>query len=67
MRNIIRDSAEVNFTFAYSTMFTPYINELLPSYWQKDNNDVASWYAKNEKSWEKTIQRIVKQYEELES
>ena len=67
MLNIIRDSAEVNFTFAYSTMFNPSINELLPSYWQKANNDVASWYAKNEKSWTKTIESIVEQYQEIES
>ncbi|MBQ7301918.1 MAG: hypothetical protein IJW77_18970 [Clostridia bacterium] len=67
MLNIIRDSAEVNFTFAYSTMFNPSINELLPSYWQKANNDVASWYAKNEKSWTKTIESIVEQYQDIES
>lgn len=67
MLNIIRNSAEVNFTFAYSTMFNPFINEMLPSIYHKDRKDLASWYAKNEKSWTKTIQSLVEAYQEIES
>ncbi len=67
MLNIIRDSAEVNFTFAYSTMFTPGINELLPSYWQPQNTDIASWYAKNESKWMKVIEKLTETYANIES
>ena len=64
MLNIIRDSANVNFAFAYSTMFNPFINTLLPG--GHNAKDIASYYAANMKSWEATLESLITAYEKIE-
>ncbi|MBQ7981980.1 MAG: hypothetical protein IJ302_00280, partial [Clostridia bacterium] len=67
MLNIIRASADISFTFAYSTMFNPFINTILPNFsWSKTNVNVASSYEKNIKAWTATIDKLVEAYSNIE-
>ena len=66
MLDIIRDSAQVNFTFAFSTMFSSPPNKIMPL--QKNaSRDIASAYARYSKSWQKTLDKLLEAYLEAES
>lgn len=68
MLDIIRDSAQMDFTFAYSTAFSPFINTLLEFYPNEtDKQDhIASYYASKKPAWEKTLADIVEKYSEID-
>ncbi len=68
MLNIIRASADISFTFAYSTTFNPFINTILPNfaYGKSSSVNVASSYEKNIKSWTATIEKLVEAYSNIE-
>ncbi len=68
MLNLIRSSADIGFTFAYSTIFSVQINQLLPN-WPNGhaNGNIVSSYEKNMKAWSATIEKLVDAYAEIES
>ncbi len=68
MLEIIRDSAQMDFTFAYSTAFSPFINTLFEYYpGETEKADhIASFYASKKSAWEATLADIVKAYSEID-
>jgi len=63
MLDIVRDGAQVNFTFAFSTLFNPYTNCILPtSTSDAVAKDIASKYEKHVKSWQKTLNKLLTSY-----
>ena len=65
MLDIVRESAQVNFTFAFSTVFDPFTNCILPTASSDGvTNDIASKYEKNVKRWERTLDNLLESYEE---
>lgn len=65
MLDIIREGAEVNFTFAFSTMFTPFPNTIMPLS-KNASRDIASAYAKYTNSWKKTLDNLLEAYSDAE-
>ncbi|MGM9626308.1 MAG: hypothetical protein ACI3XM_11455 [Eubacteriales bacterium] len=61
--NIIRSSATIDFTFAYSTMFTPFPNCLLSPPSETVASDIEKYRAK----WEKVIDGLIEAYALIES
>ena len=59
MLDIIRSSAQMNFTFAYSTMFSPFPNLLTEFRDKSENNNIASIYASNKPQWEAQLENII--------
>ncbi len=67
MLNIIRDSAQMDFTFAYSTAFSPFINCLFEfGKGNTMNENLASHYATNITKWEATMEEILEAYADIE-
>ncbi|MBQ7299431.1 MAG: hypothetical protein IJW77_06280 [Clostridia bacterium] len=65
MLDIVRDGAQVNFTFAFSTLFSPYTNCVLPTSTKEGvTKDIASKYEKNVKRWGKALDNLLESYEE---
>jgi len=62
MLEIIRDSAQMDFTFAYHTIFNPFINAVTVT----AKNDIASYYATNKPKWEGTLNALLESYASLE-
>ncbi len=52
-------------TIAYSTMFNPIINTILPNWSTGSNYQIASAYEKNIKAWTATIEKLVEAYSEI--
>ena len=65
MLEIIRNSAQMDFTFAYSTMFNPFINCVTPCD-MNPNENIASTYATNMPKWQGVIDALLESYAELE-
>ena len=68
MLDIIRDSAQMDFAFAYSTAFNPFINcltEFYPNEGEKQDH-IASFYASKKPNWDATLQEIVEAFNELD-
>ena len=67
MLEIIRGGAQMDFTFAYSTCFDPFINcltEFYPN--EKDKQDhIASYYAKKLPKWQATLEKMVEAYSSI--
>lgn len=67
MLNIIRDSAQMDFTFAYSTSFDPFINTLFEfGKGNTRNENLASYYATNLSKWQATMDEIIEAYSNLD-
>ncbi len=66
MLNLIRSSADIGFTFAYSTIFAVQINQLLPNWPNGSNANITSNYEKNIKAWTATIEKLVDAYSQIE-
>lgn len=62
MLDIIRNSAHMSFTFAYSTMFTPFPNVITEFSNKSVNSSIASIYDSNKPQWEATLEMIVDTY-----
>ena len=59
MLNLIRSTAQMNFTFAYSTMFSPFPN-LLTEFTDKfANKSITSVYASHKPEWEAQLEKII--------
>ncbi|MBE6657549.1 MAG: carbohydrate ABC transporter substrate-binding protein [Ruminococcaceae bacterium] len=68
MLDIVRENAQVNFTFAFSTVFDPFTNCILPTSSSEGvTNDIASKYEKNVKRWERTLGSLLESYNEIGS
>ena len=68
MLDIVRESAQVNFTFAFSTVFDPFTNVILPtSSMEGKANNIASNFASYAKRWQKTLDNLLDAYLEAES
>ena len=65
MLEIIRSSATMDFTFAYSTMFEPFPN-CLTEFRKGATNNIASTYDTNVTKWKATLEDILEKYEALE-
>ena len=59
MLEIIRSSAQMNFTFAYSTMFDPLPNIMTEFPNKSANKSIASTYESNRQKWEATLDTIL--------
>ncbi len=59
MLDIIRSSAQMNFTFAYSTMFSPYPNLLTEFRDKSENDNITSIYTSNKAQWETQLNKII--------
>lgn len=66
MLTIIRDSADLNFEFAFSTMFSPCINDMLPGFYNGSMTNIASHYAKYQKMWQKTLEEMLTSYDKIQ-
>jgi len=65
MLELIRSSAVMDFTFAYSTMFTPFINTITPTELNQ-SGDIASRYDANKEAWQGVIDNLLEDFEALE-
>jgi len=64
MLEVIRSSAMMDFTFAYSTMFSPFINTITPCD-LNPTGDIASKYEANQAAWQGVIDNLLKSYDAL--
>lgn len=62
MLEIIRSSAQMDFTYAYHTMFSPPPNKVTMT----AGNNIASYYATNKPKWEGTLSALLESYASLE-
>lgn len=62
---IVRDGAQMDFTFAYSTLFEPFTNCLTEFRASPDVN-ITTYYAKNQSSWQTTLEKITEKYSALD-
>jgi len=62
MLDIIRNSAQMSFTFAYSTMFSQWPNQLTEFSNKSVSNSIASIYDSYKPQWEATLDMIVETY-----
>lgn len=68
MLDIVRESAQVNFTFAFSTVFDPFTNVILPTTSTESRaKDISSNFASYAKRWQKTLDKLLEAYAEAES
>lgn len=68
MLDIVRETAQIDFTFAYSTIFpTPYPNQVVECHPTKNTvgNSLTSFMARMTRVWEKYIDGLVDQYAAL--
>ena len=67
MLAIICTSAQMDFTFAYSTLFDPFPNTIVENRPANPiNGNLASFYASKSKPWQATIDKIVEAYANIE-
>ncbi|MGN1408733.1 MAG: hypothetical protein ACI4XJ_01015, partial [Eubacteriales bacterium] len=67
MLEIIRESAQMDFTFAYSTMFDPFPNTIVENRpGNPINGNLASFFASITKPWQAKIEKIVEAYANIE-
>ena len=64
MLDIIRSGAQMDFNFAYSTMFTPFTN-CSTEFRDKNNTpeNLASYFATNVPAWEGTLEDLLEAYQ----
>jgi len=66
MLEIIRDSAQMNFTFAYSTMFSSFPNTLTEFSSKNLSSSIASVYESKKPVWESTLEGIIEIIENIQ-
>ena len=65
MLELIRNSAQMDFTFAYSTLFSPFPNMVLPTTSDEVKTDYVSEYESHKSSWQSVIDNLVASYDQM--
>ena len=66
MLEIIRDGAQMDFGFAYSTLFDPSPNVLTEFRSSYVIDNITTYYAKYQQKWQATLEDIVEKYSTLD-
>ena len=66
MLEIIRDGAQMDFGFAYSTLFDPFPNVLTEFRSSYVIDNITTYYAKYQQKWQATLEDIVEKYSTLD-
>lgn len=65
MLELIRNSAQMDFTFAYSTIFSPFTNMVLPTVETDVSTDYMSKYESHKSAWQSVLDSLIDSYSKL--